>query len=112
MAKIKHKIARYQVALNEPQNNILKEMMIEDAQTEPSDFFGIILVNEYKRRQEEKSKRPVGRPKKEEDVEPEVFDREKEYADDLPKNIMYYGRMIGPREDKDLNDLQKQFAPK
>ncbi len=114
MAKQKHKVARYQVALNEPQNKMLQEMMQEDAQTEVSSFFGIVLVSEYKQRQEIKNKRPQGRPRKEEsdNDEPEVFDREKEYADDHPKTILYYGRMIGPREDKDLNDLQKEFQPK
>lgn len=108
MAKIKHKIARYQVALNEPQNNMLKEMMLEDAQTDFSSFFGIVLVNEFKQRQLLKLKRPQGRPRKEEDNnEPvEQWDREKEYADDLPKTIMHYGRLIGRREYDEIDNIQ------
>lgn len=114
MPKQKHKIARYQVALNEPQNNILLEMMKEDAQTDISSFFGIVLVNEWKKREEIKAKRPQGRPRKEEPENevPEQWDREKEYADDLPKNIKYYGKMIGAREYADVDKIKDYIQPK
>jgi hypothetical protein len=102
MGKKKHKVARYQVALNEPQNNMLSEMMKEDAQTDVSAFFGIILVNEYKIRQVEKNKKPVGRPKKEE--EEDIEEVEPDFTDDLPKNKPYYGKMVGAKELKYLMD--------
>lgn len=50
MAKPKHKVARYQISLNEPQKKMLEELMTEDAQTDISAFFGFILVKVYKDR--------------------------------------------------------------
>ena len=108
MAKKKNKVARYYVSLNEPQDRILWEMMKEDAQTDISSFIGFIIVSEWKARQLEKAKKPVGRPRKEDDNE-EEWDQEEEYKNDLPKNINYYGSMIGPREYADKMELQKQF---
>jgi hypothetical protein len=115
MAKQKHKVARYQIALNEPQNEILKKMMDEDLQTDVSAYFGMILANEWKQREAEKAKRPVGRPRKEDEEneeEEEEFDLEKEFADDLPKNINWYGVKIGERQLKYYEDLQKGFKAK
>ncbi len=114
MSKQKHKVARYQVALNDPQNKMLEEMMKEDAQTEISGFFGVILVNEYKRRQEVKNKRPQGRPRKEDDDNAnDVFvDEPLDWSDDLPKTINWYGKKIGPKESAHYDNLQKAFQPK
>lgn len=113
MAKQKHKVARYQIALNEPQNDKLIKMMEEDLQTDVSSYFGILLANEWKQREAEKAKRPVGRPRKEdEEEEDEEFDLEKEFEDDLPKNINWYGVKIGERQLKYYEDLQKGFKAK
>lgn len=113
MAKQKHKVARYQIALNEPQNDKLIKMMDEDLQTDVSAYFGMILANEWKQREAEKARRPVGRPRKEDDEEnEEEEDPEIKYADDLPKNIMHFGRMIGQREYDDIAELSKQFRAK
>jgi len=113
MTKKINKVARYQVSVNELQKKILEEMMAEDFATEVSDFFCAILVKEYKHRQEEKSKRPVGRPRKEyeqEDIEFE--DGKPDFSDDLPKNINWYGTKIGKKELAYYENLQKDFQPK
>lgn len=117
MPKKKHKVVRYQVSFNELQKKMLDEMMLEDAQTEASDFISFCMVNEYKHRQELKTKRPQGRPRKgtntnsfgDEANDDSDFD---EYADDLPKNIPYYGTNIGEREYRDKQKLQESFKPK
>lgn len=109
MPKKRNKVARYQVSINEPQKNMLDEMMEEDAQTEVSSFFGIILVNEYKRRQVEKNKRPQGRPRKEDNEDEEEEDP---YINDLPKDINWFNEKIGPKEYADKLELQKQFKPR
>lgn len=70
MAKQKHKVARYQVALNETQNNALKRMMDEDLQTDISSYFGGILVNEWKRRG---YKLPIKKTRKQ--VEEEIIEK-------------------------------------
>lgn len=112
MSKIKHKIARYQVALNEPQNNILKEMMQEDAQTEISSFFGIVLVNEYKRRQEYKNKKPVGRPRKDDDEAEEITpDDDAYWINDLPKDKTFYNKSVGAKELYYLENRKIEMPP-
>lgn len=114
MGKKKNKIARWLVSVNEPQKKMLDEMMLEDAQTDVSNFFGSVLVNEYKRRQEEKNKRPVGRPRgKVEEPDGGANDEETdEYITDLPKSIYYFGTYVGPKEYADKLEFQKSFKPK
>lgn len=113
MSKKINKVARWQVSVNAEQKKILEEMMKEDLQTEVSDFYNFCLVQEYKKRKVEKEKRPQGRPKgstkdsMEDDSEEDPFD----YTDDLPKNIPYYGQMIGKREYDDKLALQASFKP-
>lgn len=110
--KKKHKVARYQVSINELQKKMLEEMMLEDAQTDVSNFLGFCLVNEYKKRQEEKNRRPVGRPRKDEEQEDIQFDAEPDWSDDLPKNITHYGQKIGAKQMAYIEELQKHFQPK
>lgn len=50
MAKKIHKIARYQVSVNELQQKMLQELMTEDAQVSVSDYFGILIVQLWKLR--------------------------------------------------------------
>lgn len=114
MSKTKHKVARYVVSVNEPQKKMLEEMMQEDAQTDASAFWTFVLVQEWKRRESEKAKRPVGRPHKatndEENQNEE--DLEENWDDDLPKTTMYYGQLIGPKQMKYYEEVQKMFRPK
>lgn len=62
MARNKTKVVRYSVSLNEAENSILQALMYEDAKQDVSGYFGFLLSEVYKQRQEGK-KRPVGRPK-------------------------------------------------
>lgn len=110
MSKQKHKVVRYQIGLNELQKKMLTEMMHEDALTEVGVFFCNILANEYKNRQLIKTKRAPGRPRKDDSDDDEDFDDL--YKDDLPKNIPYYGKMIGKKEYEDKIELQKDFKPR
>jgi len=105
MAKQRHKVARYSVSVNAPQQDILEKLMKEDSQTDVSAYFGFLIVQENKRREEEKNKRGPGRPRKEEDggidSEPEP-----DYSDDLPKKHFYFGEWMGPRQKKDIEERQ------
>lgn len=51
------------VQLNPDQQAAFEAMMKEDMQTSRSAFFGFLVVQEWKRRQTEKTKRAPGRPK-------------------------------------------------
>jgi len=94
---------RITVYLNKVQSEGLKEMMNEDMGNDNvSAFFVHLLSEEKKRREELKSKRNPGRPKKEAEVYEEYT--EPDYSDDLPKNILHYGNMIGKREMADIEE--------
>jgi len=114
MGKKIHKVARYQIALNEPQNNMLKEMMQEDAQTEPGAMFAIVLVNEYKQRQLEKNKRPQGRPRGKaiDESNDEANEPEENWDHDVPKDITHYGQKIGKLQMAHIEEMQKMFQAK
>lgn len=107
---------RILISLTSAHEEALEKMMTEDGHDNTSYFIGGLIGNEWKRREAEKAKRPVGRPRKEdeenEEEEDEEFDLEKEFADDLPKNINWYGVKIGERQLKYYEDLQKGFKAK
>lgn len=105
---------RILISLTSIHEEQLEKMMTEDGHDNNSYFIGGLIGSEWKRREAEKAKRPVGRPRKEdeEEEEDEEFDLEKEFADDLPKNINWYGVKIGERQLKYYEDLQKGFKAK
>ncbi len=106
---------RILISLTSIHEEQLEKMMTEDGHDNNSYFIGGLIGSEWKRREAEKAKRPVGRPRKEDDEneeEDEEFDLEKEFADDLPKNINWYGVKIGERQLKYYEDLQKGFKAK
>lgn len=101
------------ITISEIHWNMLNEIMDEKGLDSIFDVIKNIFAEEYKRREEAKTKRPVGRPRKEEgEEEEEEFDLEKEFADDLPKNITWYGTKIGERQFKYYEELQKNFKAK
>lgn len=115
MAKEKIKSKRALITIKPLNIEVLDQMMVEDRTNNLTDFINFLIVDEWKRREAEKAKRPVGRPRKEDgekDEEEEEFDLEKEFADDLPKTINWYGTMIGKRQFKYYEDLQKGFKAK
>lgn len=112
MPKVKNKIKNWRVAVNILQLKMLEELMKEDGQTDVSSYFGILISEVYKSRQESKNKRPVGRPKKDDYEDEEEDDPEVKYKHDLPKKYLHYGRRIGEQEMQDIKDLQSQFKPK
>jgi hypothetical protein len=107
MAKKKHKVARYMFALNQLQNISLQKMMHEDMQTDISSFMGGLIVKEWKEREREKNKKPIGRPRKENEQDYDVY--VDDYSDDIPKNINWFGTQIGEREYQDNLNLQKKL---
>jgi hypothetical protein len=109
MSKQKHKVARWWLSVNEPQKKMLDEMMKEDAQTDVSTYFGFLIAEVYKARQLEKNRRPVGRPRKEED---EDEYQEPNYDDDLPKDIFWMGEYIGKRQMADKEAFTREWNSK
>lgn len=55
---------------------VLEEMMATDLHDSYSVFINYLIVEEKKRRDEAKNRKPVGRPKKEQEEEPEDYDWE------------------------------------
>ncbi len=105
------KLVKMMVSFSEQQNEALQGLMKEDMvdSADRSAFIALLIGAEVKRRAEARDKRGVGRPRKSEegggiDSEPEV-----DYTDDIPKNIPFFGRMIGKREYADIQALQHAF---
>lgn len=67
--------------------DLIDEMMESDYQDNLSDFINSVIVSEKKRRDDEKAKRPVGRPKKGEEEEEEANIPH-------PDQLMNTGRML------------------
>lgn len=84
---------------------IVDEMMKEDTATNRTAFFVRLVSDEKKRRDIEKNKRTVGRPRKEEPEE----EAEPDYTDDLPKNIYHMGIKVGKREWDDIQERSKHL---
>ncbi len=84
------------LSLNEEQYAILRELMEQDHATNFTAFVWQCIVNEKKAREAEKSKRPVGRPRKDDDDD-DIFTKP-DFSDDLPKDIVYFGQKIGKKE--------------
>lgn len=82
MARIKNKIARYAVYVNQAQDDALKAMMKEDMADTPSAFIGSLIAKEWTRRTKPK---PQGRPKKEQDEQEQAKQApEEEEVRDIP----------------------------
>lgn len=109
---VKEKSKRIFLTIKSEQAKMLENMMNESHIDNAMIFFSILIAEEYKRREEAKTRRPVGRPRKDdEEEEEEEEDHDKKYADDLPKNILHYGQMIGQREYDDIANLSSKFSP-
>ena len=85
-------------SVSEEIKKMLFDFMAEDFQTNKSAFFAYLVVQEKKRRSEEGGKRPVGRPKKEEEFNeddntvknPEyVWMKKDENGNYLPQHMTY-----------------------
>ncbi len=100
------------VTFTDEQAQGLDTLMLEDLQSNTTAYLVGLIGAELKRRAEAKAllaaKRPVGRPRKDE----EEYETEPDYSHDKPKNIPHFGRMIGPRELRDIEAAQKEFTPK
>ncbi|MES2006877.1 MAG: hypothetical protein V4436_02080 [Patescibacteria group bacterium] len=84
--------------------DLMTSLMEKTKQINPSSFIFFLLANEEQRQLElQKKLNPVGRPRKEE----EEYEPEPDYTDDLPKNIIYMGSMIGPREKADIDERHR-----
>lgn len=95
------------ITFNDVHYKMMSDMMTEDGTESISYFLGTLISDRYKERHEAKNKRKQGRPRKNEEDDTD----EEDYADDLPKNIPYYGTMIGKREYDDKLALQASFKP-
>lgn len=101
---------KFLVSLPDIAFNALDEIMREDMQLSRSAYIARLVSDEKRRRDEAKApKRGVGRPRKDEN---DSEDDEPDYTNDMPKNILHFGRMIGPRELNDIAETQKAFSPK
>lgn len=88
---------------------ILQRMMKDDMQHSISEAIGVLIVKEWQARNEKQTKRPAGRPKKEEEAGGEL-DWEEEYKDDLPKNLDWGGMKIGKQEYAERMRIRAEFT--
>lgn len=93
--------------LSDEQMEKLEMLKTEFAIDNLSAFLSRLIVEEARRVEIEKAKRGPGRPRKEVEEEEDIFKLDQDYTDDLPKNIAFFGRMIGKREYEDINERQK-----
>lgn len=81
------------MSLNEAEAAILQTLMFEDAKEDVSGYFGFLLSEVYKTRQEGK-KRPVGRPKTDENVSHDAGPRTIPH----PDSMMHHGEFMTQAE--------------
>lgn len=98
---------RITISLTPEQVATLDSMMKDDLQTNRSTYVVYLMSQELKNR----TKGKPGRPKKEQDDADEE-EAEPDYTNDLPKNVSYFGEMIGPREAADKEEMRSHFMPK
>ena len=96
------------MTLSDEQGEALAKLMKDDLQTNRTAFIAGLIGAEVQRRRDERNKRGVGRPRKGVDEGGDEVD----YSDDLPKDILHFGRMIGKRELADIEETQRAFQPK
>ena len=100
MSRQKTKTKRYSVGINDEQEAALRDLMAHDMIGDVSTYFGMMIL-EIRRTRQENIKRPPGRPRsKEDDADDEDDQVEKYAAPDYPRNksryshaglVAYYG---------------------
>jgi len=96
---------RILITLNDEQQETLAKLMKEDVQSNRAGYIVNLIGAEARRR----VKKPAGRPKSSEEVE--EVEEEKDYTNDLPKNIPHFGRMIGKQELADIEERHESIKP-
>ncbi len=91
---------RFLITLNDEQQAVLAQLMREDTASKRATYVVSLIGAEARRR----VKKPAGRPKAA--TEEEEVEEEKDYSQDMPKNIPHFGRMIGKIELADIEERQ------
>ncbi len=100
---------RLLISLSDEQMTILDALMGEDAANNRSAYLAALIAGERKRREAEREKRSAGRPRNSEKGGIDEDVEKVDYTDDIPKNIPYFGKMIGKREYADIQSLAHAF---
>lgn len=101
---------RLNITLSDKVLSILDVLMEQDFSENRSAYLSQLVAQEYKERNKSKGGRPSKKDIVDDESEPEEV--EEDYTDDTPKNIPYFGEMIGAREYAARMALQEQFKPK
>ncbi len=102
-----NKVVKMVVFFSEEQARALESLMSADMveKSDRSTYMALLVGAEFRRRE---GKRAVGRPRNSD--KGEIDDVEAiDYTEDIPKNIPYFGRMIGKREYADIQELSNAF---
>ena len=96
---------RINITLTEEQMQALTKLMATTLSDNRSAYIGTLIAQEAERKEAERNKRGVGRPRKEEDE----FEEEPDYTNDLPKIHNNMGSRVGPRELADIQRRHKEL---
>ncbi len=94
------------LTLKDDQLAALEEVMKDRLLSNRTAFFITLLGEEVARHRAMKNRKGPGRPKKDTETSSED-DVDEDYTDDLPKNVLWMGSMIGPREHADILERHK-----
>ena len=98
----KAKKNKFLISFSPVQWNMLTALMQKYGQTSRSALFAMLMANDM-------NKRSAGRPRSEPEVEADDIEFEPDFSQDLPKKILWAGRMIGKREMKYLQEKTDNF---
>ena len=106
MARIKTKVEKFNVSLSEPQSLALRDMMEEDMQTEKSNYMGLLIMWEARKRKEQREARRPGRPRKDSGEGSTAQDEVEEPRNiPHPDTIMNKGRLLTLSEYEAYNEI-------
>lgn len=105
MARIKTKVEKFNVSLSEPQSLALRGMMEEDMQTEKSNYMGLLIMWEARRRKEQREARRPGRPRKDSEQSSSADEENEPRNIPHPDQIMNRGRLLTLSEYEAYNEI-------
>ena len=104
------------ITLSDEQDAALTAIMTRELASSRSAYIAGLIGREYQAMRADVNRKPVGRPRKvvapsDGAVDSDEYEDTPDYSHDTPKNIMHFGRMIGPRELADIQKSSGDFKP-
>ncbi len=104
------------ISLTDEQADAMDKLMDRALVSNKSAFIASLIGRAWQEHLADVTRRPPGRPRKvagpsDDDTDADAYEDAPDYAHDMPKNIMHFGRMIGPRELADIERVSGEFKP-